>query len=120
MASLTYAMPMVVTFVSDMERSRTFYKEVLGFHEAMPSEHFTVMTIPGGMTFALHTGGSEREPGPANSVPVFSVENIKKARQQLEGDGIRVLGEPREVPGGLTLDIADPDGNIVQLIQRTI
>lgn len=120
MSSLAYAMPMLLTFVSNMERSLEFYRDALGFHPTMSSEHWSLLTIPGGTTLALHFGGQEKEPGDSNSVPVFSVENIKKAKTELEAKGVRVLGEPHEVPGGMTLDLADPDGNKVQLLQRTI
>lgn len=120
MASLTYAMPMIVNFVSNMERSLEFYRDVLGFHPTVTNEHWTLLNVPGGTTMALHAGGAEKEPGNANSIPVFSIESVKKAKGELEGKGVRVLGDPREVPGGLTLDITDPDGNMIQLLQRTI
>ncbi|MEX2237129.1 MAG: VOC family protein [Dehalococcoidia bacterium] len=120
MAGLVYAMPMVITFVSDMDRAMKFYTEVLGLHAGMATEHFSVLNLPGGMTMALHSGGKEREHGVANCVPVFSIENVKKAKEQLEAQGVPVVDGPSEIPGGIQFEVTDPDGNLIQLMQRTI
>ena len=103
MSSLAYAMPMLLTFVSNMERSLEFYRDALGFHPTMSSEHWSLLTIPGGTTLALHFGGQEKEPGDSNSVPVFSVENIKKAKTELEAKFATARSSP---PSPLSSPIA--------------
>jgi predicted enzyme related to lactoylglutathione lyase len=121
MAGLAYAMPMIMTFTSNVQRSLEFYRDILGFHENMVMGEFAVLSIPGGMSMALHGGGQSREPEKmTNTLPVFSVEDVAAAKKALDEKGVNVLGDAHPIPGGLVLDVADPDGNVVQLMQRTI
>ncbi|HEX9774387.1 MAG TPA: VOC family protein [Actinomycetota bacterium] len=116
----------IVLYVSDLERSRRFYRDVLGWKE---------IAAPAGAPVALFSSGRTHhellliEVGP-NAVPIpqgrrlglyhFGLkvgetdEELREARDRLQAEGVPVLGSADH---GVThsLYIADPDGNEIEL-----
>ncbi|MGK4584672.1 VOC family protein [Kitasatospora sp. HPMI-4] len=100
----------------DSERTRTFYKELLGWNVTVLDE-----------TYAL-VGGADGEPtggiGQAGSgspytgvVVYFPVEDVEVALQQVEKLGGTRRLDPQSVPGrGRIAVFIDPDGNPVGLV----
>src|SRR5215208_261310 len=119
----------VVIPVSDVDRSKRFYEESLGFtldvdHRAGESFRVVQLTPPGSacsITFGL--GISSAEPGSYKGMHLVT-EDIEAARSELTGRGVEV-SEPfhfaaeGRTPGlhpdradyGSYLQLEDPDGN---------
>ena len=114
----------VILFVSDLDASVAFYRDVVGltyrFTDAGYAEFDT-----GPTRFALYerrraewlTGGAVL-PGPAGEV-VLLVEDVDAVVDALQGRGVPVLAEPADRPWGhRTVHVADPDGFIVEFAQE--
>ncbi|MGE3712192.1 MAG: VOC family protein [Hyphomicrobiaceae bacterium] len=114
--------------VSDVERSRRFYADVVGFRHL-----FT--TPPGNMAF-MDAGGVcvilVRYPGPVNPVEqdeegvhhAFAIDpdQFDDAIQRLKASGVKVIGqEDRQggVVNGPRVYFRDPDGTVIEFINLT-
>jgi len=119
----------VVIPVSDVDRSKSFYEESLGFaldvdHRAGESFRVVQLTPPGSacsITFGL--GISSAEPGSYKGMHLVT-EDIEAARNELAQRGVEVsepfhFGAEGQTPGlhpdradyGSYLQVEDPDGN---------
>lgn len=124
---MNWTLEVVVVPVSDVDRSKAFYADQLGFtvdHDTVVSDEIRVvqLTPPGsGCSIVISKGlGNDMVPGSLKGVQLV-VADIHKAREQLLEHGVEVgevtkLGE-NPVPGGQELDnvgfvfFDDPDGN---------
>lgn len=104
--------------VRDRHASAAWYNDKLGFDvlyhfdEAGWSE---MATKTEGVTLGL---GEHTEPAPGNSVPVFGVDDIKTARDALEGAGVKFDGPTETIEGMVsTATFYDPDNNAMMLAQ---
>ncbi|MFZ0831180.1 MAG: VOC family protein [Thermoplasmata archaeon] len=118
----------VTIHISDIQKARKFYREVLGLHELSfnESRNRAVFALPGTTTLlTMHIqGGDEggREPGTVTGLilrhpdPAASCAEIKRR-------GGAVTTEPRviEFPGVkfVLAVVADPDGNEFVISNRT-
>ncbi|MBB6171617.1 catechol 2,3-dioxygenase-like lactoylglutathione lyase family enzyme [Nocardiopsis mwathae] len=98
---------------TDLERSRTFYRDILGlavYREFGTGERRgTVFFLGGG--FLELSGHSPHPPEPAATRLWLQVPDIWAAHRALVGRGVPVVREPRREPWGLLeMHIADPDG----------
>jgi catechol 2,3-dioxygenase-like lactoylglutathione lyase family enzyme len=119
----------LVVPVSDVERSREFYADKLGFDvdtDAQLSEDFRVvqLTPPGsGCSIMLMSRGAQMQPGTLKGVQLV-VPDLRAAREELAGRGVDVSevlviagGPPRPAGPDDQLDyqgyvfFEDPDGN---------
>ena len=114
------AVDFVLISVSNIERSRTFYRDTLGLKPAdeWPPSWFEFDA--GGTTIAIGKPPPEapQPPYQGGVTLALAVEDAKAAVEELRGKGVVVLQEVYESPvcfGGL---IADPDGNGIWLHQR--
>ncbi len=104
--------------VRDRHASAAWYEKMLGFalvYHADEAGWSEVSTKTAGVTLGL---GEQAEPTPGNSVPVFGVADIDKARAGLEAEGVKFDG-PNDVVEGMvsTATFYDPDGNAMMLAQ---
>ena len=124
---MNWTLEVVVVPVSDVDRSKGFYSEKLGFnvdHDTVIDEENRVvqLTPPGsGCSIVIGEGVvPEMSPGSIKGLQLV-VPDIKAARAELVERGVevselQVLGE-NPVPGGEPLDnvgfvyFSDPDGN---------
>ncbi|MGA8276488.1 MAG: VOC family protein [Thermoplasmata archaeon] len=110
----------VTVHVSDVQRARKFYREVLGLEEAGFTEQTgrAVYSFPGtDIVLAMHVqrpGEGGREPGTVSGI-IFQHHDPRAAIEEIRRRGGMITLEPVEVPGpGGTIvraAIADPDGN---------
>jgi catechol 2,3-dioxygenase-like lactoylglutathione lyase family enzyme len=100
--------------VSDLDRGREFYREVLGFEEQYVDWDARWARMGrSGMEIAL-VEGERQDAGVAH----LDVEDVKAERERLAAAGVEV-GTVLELHGFLRLlDVYDPDGNRIQLAQE--
>jgi catechol 2,3-dioxygenase-like lactoylglutathione lyase family enzyme len=110
--------------VKDMERAVAFYRDVLGLTVSQADPHFTAFDVDG-FRFALHwTGGADVPAVPADAhgahagaTVTFRVADADAARQRLSAAWVRITGYS-DNPWGKIVTFADPDGNIVKLMEQ--
>ena len=113
--------PMVIHYVSDMDRAKAFYSEVFGIPPMMESPGWTTLDL-GAIELALHIAGeSEIEdrlaPQAGLNVEVDSIEDVLPDVQRLGG----LLIEIREPQAGIPIRLAsckDSEGNGFELRQQ--
>jgi catechol 2,3-dioxygenase-like lactoylglutathione lyase family enzyme len=117
---MDWKLEVVVIPVTDIDRSKSFYLDRLGFHldvDTRPTESMRVvqMTPPGSacsVTIGPVLMNAEGVPGLGASLQLV-VHDIKAARAQLVEQGIEVSEiqelDPRD--GGKFVFFSDPDGN---------
>lgn len=108
--------------VKDLKQAVKFYTEVVGLKLAVMSEEFGWAELTG------HEGGSrlgiaqvqKEQPIKAgqNAVVTFTVDNLEKAKQDVEKKGGKCVGKIEEIPGHVKLQlVVDSDGNHFQLVE---
>ncbi|MFD0776843.1 VOC family protein [Streptomonospora algeriensis] len=111
----------VLVHPTDLERSRAFYRDVLGlaiYREFATGggEYGTVFFLGGG--FLELSGRSERVPEPAAVQLWLQVPDVEEARQELAGRGAVIAREPVREPWGLVeMWVADPDGLAICVVE---
>ena len=105
-----------IVFVSDMEQSVAFYRDLLGLPLRYESPHWTEFATDGA-TLALHASdepgvdrsGVQRE-RPGSCRPGLSVPNLDEFHQRMVANGVTCLQEPKELFGSRLAQYSDPDG----------
>jgi len=102
-------------FVRDLDAGRAFYTGKLGFTETYfdPDDRW-VKLERGAMLIAL----AEGEPQEDGGVATVDVEDVKAEGERLRAEEVEV-GTVLELHGEVRLlDVFDPDGNRLQLVQE--
>ncbi|SDJ21498.1 hypothetical protein SAMN04488074_101814 [Lentzea albidocapillata subsp. violacea] len=115
---MDWTLEVIVVPVSDVDRSKRFYEEQLGFkvdHDTTFSEDTRVLqlTPPGsGCSIVMGKGIAKGEPGTLKGVQLV-VSDLEKARAQLVERGVEVgeIVRMNEADGGSFIFFDDPDGN---------
>lgn len=103
-----------IVFVSDMERSVSFYRDALGIPVRFQSSHWTELATEGA-TLALHLSDRETLPDlpreiPGSCRPGLNVPDLDTFHQKMVASGVPCLQEPKAVFGARLAQYADPDG----------
>ncbi len=107
--------------VADIERSKAFYTEQVGFnadhdHKVSEDLRFVQLTPPGSAcSIAIGKGLTQMAPGSLQNIQMV-VPDIEAARAELLERGVEA-SEVQDLPGGRFVFFSDPDGNgwVVQL-----
>lgn len=100
--------------VRDLDAGRAFYTKELGFTETYVDDDGSWAKLERG---AMQIGLSEGEPEDAG-VATVDVSDIMAEAERLRAQGVEV-GTVLELHGEMRLlDVFDPDGNRVQLVQE--
>src|SRR4051794_20332428 len=104
--------------VTDMDRAKDFYGNVLGLKKTFEMQGWTEFSHA---EEAVSVGLSltERIPVPAGGATVvFRVPDLEVAQQQLAAKGVSFEGEVKEFPGMVRIaTFRDPFQNQLQLVQ---
>lgn len=114
----------VILYVGDQEKSKRFYKDILGL--PVRGEHGTYIEFETGSTIlAINTRESVKEitglPIPEkNSSQTFElgfvVDDVKGTIEFLRKQDVQILVEPIEKPWGQVVAyVADPDGHYIEI-----
>jgi catechol 2,3-dioxygenase-like lactoylglutathione lyase family enzyme len=110
-----YRIELIVMPVSDVDRSRAFYGETLGWpvdHDQTVDENirFVQVTPPGSAcSIAFGRGLTEMEPGSLRAIQAV-VGSAEEVLADLTARGVEADGVD-EQPWGRFVTFADPDGN---------
>lgn len=108
----------LVFFVKDIQRTRAFYRDVLGLStEEVPGHDGTFLTAQSGSLTLVFIPADEA-PG-RSPVAVFELEGgIDALVESLVRQNVEIVVPVSEAPdGGLTADFLDPDGHVLSLYQ---
>ena len=107
-----------IIFVSDMSRSISFYRDVVGATLRFESPEWTEFDT-GGATLALHKGEPRIDPGkkPDQTIaghcqPGFAVEDMDAFHARMIENKVVVVREPTQEFGVRIAQYLDPDGLI--------
>jgi catechol 2,3-dioxygenase-like lactoylglutathione lyase family enzyme len=115
-----YPMRRVILFTHNMAGMRAFYVDIIGL-QVVEEDDGWIDLEAGGCNIALHAAGTKVEIGRDFEGPhkiVFAADDVAAAREDLMSRGakmgtIKVFGDLRLCDGD------DPDGNRIQLSNRT-
>ena len=103
--------------VADIERSRAFYIDLLGFRvrnaKPLPDGRPFVPFLEG---IALTSGGPG-EPVQIDHI-AFTTPDVRALDDRLKAAGVKYFRELHDGLYGLTIYFADPDGNVLELYQE--
>lgn len=114
----------VILYVTDTEKSKRFYKDILGLK--VRGEHGTYIEFETGSTIlAINTRQSVNEitgleiPNIDSSQTFelgFVVNDVKETIENLRKQDVQILVEPIEKPWGQVVAyVADPDGHYIEI-----
>jgi lactoylglutathione lyase len=104
-----------VVFVSDMRRSVSFYRDIIGLPLRFVSPQWTEFATDGA-TLALHLAESsprvsaDNGPRAGSCRPGLRVPSLGEFHKQMIARNVRCLQEPQDVFGTHVAQYADPDG----------
>jgi len=110
--------------VKEVQRSITFYTDMLGFqldHQNLPafgqvsiSNLKLILSGPGASGSRSMPDGRQQEPGGWNRI-VLQVEDLPACIADLKKKGMNFRNEMEVGPGGKQIQMEDPDGNPIEL-----
>jgi lactoylglutathione lyase len=113
----------IIVYVSDMQRSTAFYRDVLGLPVKYATPGWTEFNT-GTTTVALHTTNETAQPAsqrpPAGHAQLgFMVEDLQTTYESLKSQEVHFSLPPQQQTSGVTLAVFhDPDGLGITLQQR--
>ena len=115
-----------ILFVSDLERSVAFYRDVIGLPFKLEGDGYVEFATQGAR-FGLYdrnrlgelTGQGPEAPGHPGGEVVFLVEDVDAEAARLRAAGATILSGPVDRAWGhRTLHLEDPDGFVVELAEE--
>ncbi len=108
--------------VKDLTKAVKFYTEVLGLELKEMNETFgwaELQATGGGSRLGIAQNNDFSPVGPgSNAVVTFTVEDIERAKSEMEKKGVEMVDEIMEIPTVVKLQLfVDTDGNKGQLVE---
>jgi catechol 2,3-dioxygenase-like lactoylglutathione lyase family enzyme len=102
--------------VADLDRSRDFYVDVLGFElladtQMGPDRRWVQVAPPGGATSIALVTWFPTMPAGSTKGTVLETDDLDGDIAVLEGRGVTIDGQIQEMPWGRFVTFDDPDGN---------
>ena len=112
--------------VKDVERSISFYTDILGFNLDMKNlpafgqvsigDLKLILSGPGASGSRPMSDGRQQEPGGWNRM-ILQLNDLPARIGELKNQGVRFRNEMEVGPGGKQIQLEDPDGNPVELFE---
>lgn len=115
MSTMQMKLELVMVPVSDVDRAKAFYTDMVGFHadhDQQPSDglRFVQLTPPGSAcSIAIGTGITDMQPGSLRGL-LMVVQDVRAVREELAKRGVDI-SEIDVQPWGHFAYFSDPDGN---------
>jgi catechol 2,3-dioxygenase-like lactoylglutathione lyase family enzyme len=107
---------LVTLMVSDMDRSKVFYRDVLRLREKANYSDWAEYAASDGFTVGLHPAKPDTPFPPRGGMSFgFSVKDMVGARSELEMRGVRFNGPIVQSPPVQLAFFTDPDGYVLYL-----
>ncbi len=106
----------VELYFEDLDRARTFYRDVLGLAISDETAGHYVRFVNGTGFVCLERKGSESYPSKDKAVLFFEVEDVAAAARAL---GQRVIAQSKAGDPTPWLVVHDPEGHNVLLLQKS-
>jgi len=108
--------------VPDLERSRAFWRDVVGLSEKSYAPGWVELELRPGLLLALHPvfyPNAMIKRGYDRGGPVLGIRvmNLEEMAALVLRHGARALGSSQEIPGGVSRDFEDPDGYVFELVE---
>jgi catechol 2,3-dioxygenase-like lactoylglutathione lyase family enzyme len=108
--------------VPDVERSRRFWREVIGLPEKSATPQWVELELRAGLLLALHPVFHKKaleRSGYDRGGPVLGIRvtNLDEMGELVLRNGARALGAAHEIPDGRSRDFEDPDGYVFELVE---
>lgn len=118
----------VVLFVADLDRAKTFYRDTLGMETKFEDQYsayfglettsLLLLTIAGAQDLLSSEAVAVPRPTGATSQLVSFVEDVDAIYEELVGRGVEFVRKPIDREWGLrTAHFKDPDGNVWEIVQ---
>jgi len=112
----------VQSFVSDLGRAKDFYEGVLGLKLTKETSEWLIFDMSG-ITLVIMAGARPRNYGndygsEAGTVICFLSDDIDRDYAALKSQGVHFFSGVVEVSMGRYVGFQDPDGNLLELIQK--
>jgi len=110
--------------VPDVEKSRRFWREIIGLPEKSATPQWVELELRPGLLLALHPVFYPRaleRSGYDRGGPVLGIRvlNLEEMGDLVLRNGAKALGAAHEIPGGRARDFQDPDGYVFEMIELT-
>jgi len=104
--------------VTDMKKAIAFYRDTLGLKIKKGWPYYVIFDLPGTITFAIMLGGKKgRKEGAPNIY--LTVSNLDGKYEKLKKKGVNFIEPPKkQYWGGYAALFADPDENLLYLVQK--
>ncbi len=104
----------VAILVSDVRKATNFYSYVLGLPVVTKSERGAEFRTEG---VILSLKPRDQRGGTGSAQITFQVHDLDVAFTEAKQRGAKVLTPPHTVDAGRVAQIADPDGNVIELFE---
>lgn len=115
-----------IVFVSDMQRSVAFYRDVFGMTLKFETSHWTEFATEGA-TLALHAGegadagGGDPQQTPAGRCrPGLSVPDLDAFHRKMIDADVPCVQQPKDVFGARIAQYRDPDGLVISVGEERV
>jgi len=102
--------------VSDLKRSITFYRDLLGLKHVVKSDFFNAFELDGHTHLCIMPG----KPNPGQTAFDFLARNVDEVHQTLKQNKVQVTDlKDDERSGHRIFEFSDPDGHKIQVLSHT-
>jgi predicted enzyme related to lactoylglutathione lyase len=108
--------------VLDVEKSRHFWREIVGLAEKSATPQWVELELRPGLLLALHPvfyAKALEKRGYERGGPVLGIRvaNLDEMAALVLRNGAKALGASHDIPGGRARDFEDPDGYVFEMIE---